>query len=114
MELTGKCKGDFEKWLDKKYVLNNRVEINRFKEYPEAMQYGDYVDFFDVVGICVDIQPILDYDGNSYIKVLNYAPIIVELNTEEDLDAEVLSLDTRHEARTYAINKANEIFNENK
>ncbi len=51
MELTGKCKKDFEKWLLKyKPLLMYDFlycdgEID-FEDLPPSMQYGVYVDFF--------------------------------------------------------------------
>ena len=99
MELTGKCKEEFGNWLYKKYELENRVEINRFNEYPEAMQYGVYVDFFDSVGFHIEIM--------SIFHLLKTKWRFIPLGGNN-------MYNTRPEARASAINKANEIFNENK
>jgi hypothetical protein len=95
MKLTGKCREDFEKW----YILNRqnqRLDIDGcythytlFAIEPFTMQYGVYVDFFDSVGINITITRkawVVTPNQNGYC-------------------------DSRSEARTAAIEKANEIYN---
>ena len=107
MTLTGKCKEAFESYLEE---LNRRDIEGVYCDYngtfycyndyhfsclPESMQYGVYVDFFDSVGIDIEIYTTV-YGFDFMIKTnifLSY-------------------FETRAEARTAAIEKANEIYNE--
>ena len=104
MKLTGKCKEDFEKWYTKplreKVALHRSVEF--FKTYTPSMQYGVYVDFFDSVDIDIDTKfcGYLKYDYSIKDKISHGL-----LFTEYDWST------TRQEARTKAIEKANEIYN---
>jgi hypothetical protein len=111
MKLTGKCKQDFQNWyfnqeifddyyisyVPKKGMLDEFKCID-FKELPKSMQYGVYVDFFDSVGINIEIT-----NDNKHIKTF-----WVDVNAKETDDIE---LNSRSEARTAAIKKANEIYN---
>jgi len=104
MKLTGKCKKDFEKWYNLEYLfgIHHIVEfsIDDFYNLPlHSMQYGVYVDFFDSVGI--------------HISTNAYSP--KELSTAYWYDIQPQEVDctgqnTRQEARTKAIEKANDIF----
>jgi hypothetical protein len=107
MELTGKCKQDFQNWyfnqeifddyyityVPKKGMLDEFKCID-FKELPKSMQYGVYVDFFDSVGIRISM--------NQFNKEYWYD---IELTGDDST-----CLKTRREARTAAIEKANEIY----
>ena len=109
MELTGKCKEEFEKWYFKNYVKTTK----KFKDlYPheysdiydwfynlqESMKYGVLEDYFDSVGAYVEILQI-DQGKEFYWAI----------NDDEMTDG---SEETRPEARTAAIEKANELRNE--
>lgn len=108
MILKGKCEISFKEWykslkLKIPYVINEDgekdywdLEYNHvFKNLPDNMKYGVYEDFFDSVGI--EIDDIFAYEmylenhyneghpGPTYLRPL---------------------------ARTAAIEKANQIFNE--
>ena len=85
MKLTDKCKVDFEKWSIKNYGLEYDV-INLLKD---SMKYGVYVDYFDSV------------DKEIAYEILNDE---FEYYADKEL--------TLEEARTKAIEKANEIRNE--
>tara|TARA_R110000796_G_scaffold242334_1_gene364367 strand:- start:380 stop:727 length:348 start_codon:yes stop_codon:yes gene_type:complete len=114
MKLTGKCKEDFEKWYiviflkhslkyyestDKNTMEFVRIDLKTFYTKNESMQYGVYVDFFDSAYIeC----PVLRYQKNQFSYV-------VSLNDKNHMGGEVYK--TRPEARTAAIEKANEIYN---
>jgi hypothetical protein len=98
MELTGKCREDFEKWC---YTENGNesLELIRLMDFyylTDSMQYGVYVDFFDGVGVNLMIAT---FEGGFgyYIETLN-------------MECELLTK-TRIEARTAAIKKANQIYN---
>lgn len=53
MKLTGKCKEDFDKWLydlkfnNEKYDNLDAFSDLRWDDYPESMQSGVLIDFFD-------------------------------------------------------------------
>ena len=94
--LTDKTKEAFEEWYyyHEEYIFCHTREPS-YSEYPFSMQYGVIVDFFDSVGIWITI------DVNS-----GYCD--VDINGET-----VVSLcPSRQKARTKAVKKANQIFNE--
>jgi hypothetical protein len=98
MKLTGKCKEDFEKWLyknlykDSNYTFEYILEL--FYSYTPSMQYGVYVDFFNSEEIYMSI--VNDFE---FIEVIVDRIII-------DIPSQLYA-----EARTAAIEKANEIYN---
>jgi hypothetical protein len=99
MRLTGKCKEAFEKWFLKGVhnVENyHRYVLTSFYSKSEAMQYGVYVDFFDSIGIDLDT-----FRGSILLKCF-YAVV-------KDFSSQPFK--TRPEARTAALEKANEIYN---
>jgi hypothetical protein len=104
MELTGKCKEIFENWYlkdapqDDNYYLDFRLRSFYSKE--KSMKYGVYVDFFDSVGSHVSVSGLVL--SKTYI-----CDISVISNVEHYYDG----FPTRLEARTAAIEKANEIYN---
>jgi len=98
MKLTGKCKEDFEKWYIKDLV-EKELALEEFYNSSDSMQYGVLVDFSDSVGmeICIDMW---ESDDGTQAYTVN-------IRWEEVSDYN----DTRQEARTKAIEKANEIYN---
>ena len=106
MELTGKCKVEFEKYWEGITTPAISGELHHFgvvtnfkvgiKDLTDSMKYGVLVDFFDSVGIEVNIYCGI-WDNNFYVCVQK---IQEEINYTK-----------RPEARTKAIEKANEIFN---
>jgi len=103
MELTGKCKEDFDKWLSpsgKEVVKTSRAVLSFFRRSPDSMQYSVYVDFFDSVVILISTS------GLVLSKTFLY-DISIENNVEFYKD----NYKTRLEARSAAIKKANEIYN---
>jgi len=94
--LTGKCKEAFEKW----YSIGLRsMNYTAFEIQPFSMQWGVYLEFFDSVGIQIDIDIYLES-----FKCF--------LHTKEKTDANgYRHFDTRQQAQTEAITKANELFN---
>jgi hypothetical protein len=101
MELTGKCKIDFEKWLrpsiNSDYRFGQALTAN-FEVLPPSMRYGVYVDFFDSVGIYIEIDHYT-YDAWT-AEIFNPEPSFQSIMRE-----------TRNESQTEAIEKANEIYN---
>jgi hypothetical protein len=117
MTLTGKCKEDFESYLeelDRRDIEGVYCDYNgtfycyndyHFSCLPESMQYGVYVDWFDSVGINVI--------GDRSRSILNNTSYFS--NVWDVYDGESSPLDfhnTLAEARTAAIEKANKIYNE--
>ncbi len=106
MILTGKCKEDFEAWglVNNKELLkyseerySEVIDMSQLFNYlTDSMQYGLLVDFFDSVGVRVELMKHkLDDLWGCYIEgVIQGARI-----------------KTRQEARIKAIEKAVEIYN---
>lgn len=108
MELTGKAKEKFEEWLrNLKYEneIYDNLDANsniKWNDFPKSMRYGVYVDFFDSVGIRLYVRNI----GHNYWYGINYP------NKENKPDRYEGRYIKRPEARTKAIEKANELLNE--
>jgi hypothetical protein len=107
--LKGQAKKDFEKWLNKnhcEYESNDNyfwvlyagdgMYID-FYELPFSMKYGVLVDWFDSVGICIEVCRFVP-SGSYYFMV----------NDSEDYTP----FETRTQARQKAIEQANKIYNE--
>ena len=73
--------------------------------------WGYLLEFFDSVGIIVDIQPVMNYNSETYTSVNNFIINITKFN--ELNEAEIPHEETRPEAQQEAIKKAFEIL-ENK
>lgn len=106
MKLTGKCKEDFEKWYNNPLI--EHVGLRRLPQWfytlTESMQYGVYVDFFDSVGIYIQIL-FYDFDVSNW-------QICIEC-IEDEFDYTETHFTSRQEARIKAIEKANDIYNDN-
>ena len=113
MKLTGKCKAEFEKWFfnqrfDKykgftiwKLEPNHYPQSPDFKELPDSMKFGVFVDYANDIGIQIGLMPIhlntgkidrWDFDVND-CRYKHYS-------------------DTLPEARDKAIEALDEIRNE--
>ena len=99
MELTGKCREEFEKWylqwvFNEKTFLSLRFNSEQILQNCNSLhpseKYGVYVDFFDSVGI----------NSSSFSHYEFY-----KCNLDNTL------FHTRSEARLLAIEKANKIYN---
>ena len=126
MELTGKAKEQFEEWYlktipslsDWRYKKNGRIEkcpsLLRFHKLPDSMKWGVYIDFFDSVGVYATLIPnwkkgIRTFHVGFHVE---YGGVIDSLFLRPEKDSPFFSkYDTRQEARTAAIEKANEIVN---
>ena len=102
MKLNGKAKEDFEKWYLIEFENRNLHYIEGLDISDLSIQYGVYVDWFDSVDILINVHPHNSEDWDYDLKDGVYLGL---LNTEYDLSP------TRQEARTKAIEKANEIYN---
>ena len=102
MELTGKCKEDFEKWLTATKDISHEHYVTwvKFDILSDSAKYGVYVNFFDSVGIKPD----------AYAKTSGYSYMIVLPNSKATLGRH---FETSQEARVKVIKKANKIYNEN-
>jgi len=99
MRLTGKCKEDFEKWrISKK---DSYLKHCFFEELMPSMQFGVYVDFFDEKSNLGIVQNVTEKMFYWKVKILGDSKIKGYSDFEE----------TRKEARTEAVKKANEIYN---
>ena len=112
MKLTGQAKEDFEKWFNRpeseEYDLINNLTnydqsihepIDHFRSLTASMRYGVYVDWFDSVGI--------QANGTGWLMFtfsISYEDVSVKRIKGE-------AYNSRLEARTAAIEKANEIYN---
>ena len=95
MKLTGQCKKDFEKWFIKDIEYHRQGYHRWFNLLPFSMQYGVYVDFFDSLGLQIIIN-------HSHFWQYSINPT----NKHKS------RMNSRHEARTESIKRANEIYNE--
>lgn len=97
MKLTGKSLEQFEKWYTSLYFKlgkNNFTHIDCFWSQQDSMQYGVLIDFFDSVGIYINII------GNVFHSYQLYVDSTL-----------ITHFDSRPQARTKAIETANEIYN---
>lgn len=107
--LTDKAKIDFEKWYFKKYCKSSKPFIKLYPhEYSEvydwfyetltfSFQYGVYIEWFDSVGITIEV---------SKYNEIRFQSGIFE---SDELYDHVFS--TRKKAIKSAIQKANELYN---
>ena len=115
--LKGKCKKDFEKYYLKKYhgsIKNKttlKLQLLVWYSLPLSKKIGVLVDFFESVGIVIDIYPVFNYDHEKYTNVIEYLVSVRKLNEIDD-DEEPIEFKTRQEAREYSIKQANEIHNQ--
>lgn len=118
MELTGKCKQEFEKWLTElgpdKISFDdgtNAVYVNApqfFNQLLPSMKYGVYVDFFDSKDIYIAVDSGVNREDGE-ISVEHRGEIMNDKGSYVDA---TLYFSTRPEVRTEVIKKANELYNE--
>jgi hypothetical protein len=106
MKLTGKAKERFEKWYSFSIYCDTywKFGIPEFYILPDSMKFGVYVDFFDSEGGYVDV-----FKDPSMVTV--EFCISIENSTKSLID-DMTNFETRHEARTKVIEKANELLNQ--
>ena len=96
MELTEKAKEQFIPFVEQIYSYEDFVKL------PDPMKWGVYVDFFDSVGVDVDV---MSYTSTKNGNIYDWQ---VSIDNVFDIRLEQI---TRQEARTAAIEKANKIVN---
>ena len=97
--LNGKCLEAYLKWYKEVFAKEHNIHDDgmSINYMPFSMAYGVLVDFFDSVGICINrLRP--------YSFEIQYGWNIIKYNCN-GIDG------ARNEARTKAIEKANEIYN---
>lgn len=118
MELTGKARDDFEKWLisffrEKRTDYNNLFTdesiIRKFYRKTDVEKNALIIDFFDSVGIYIhQKRSCLCAEFKHW-----YFVITDEMGCHLNNFMEVkIKNDSRQEAKTEAIKKANLIYNE--
>jgi len=101
---TGKNKKQFEKWLTENNVLppahfnSKELMLFKFRDYPFYMQYGVLLEYYDSFDIKINTQ--------SYIHQVGFWCSIGRWHSGEDHDS-------RQEAQIEALEKANELINQN-
>ena len=85
----------FKEWL-LVYLLEHHdyMQVSDFNELPFPMQWGVYLEFFDSVGIVIEIKP--------HYKLKNFDLWM----SNGDMLVKVQRYDTRQEAQQEAIKKA--------
>lgn len=108
MQLSGQCEESFEKWLTKQ---GEYLRIY-FDLFPDNAKYGVFEDFFDSVGIEFESEIYRSLNGRK----LGYYIKLKEHKNDSHIGRllKLVTENTKPEARTEAINKANEIHNDRK
>lgn len=108
MKLTEKCKEDFEVYFLERFEMEKWSDLKPcFYCLDNSLKYGVYVDFFDSVGLTLLINTeTYDCWWSTILEEDKMSPYF-----ESCAPIETTS---RKEARTEAIKKANEIYNQNK
>jgi len=97
MRLTGKAEKDFFEWYrNTDFKSRNQPGLALFYNYCNSMQYGVLVDFFESKDLCIEI---------CKMHLSKYYYWMINDGDEEN------KFNTRPEARTESIKKANEIYN---
>jgi hypothetical protein len=99
--LEGKCKEDFEKWLEWQPTLESGENFNGLDF---SLQSGVYLEYLDSVGYHVEIFVM---NTNSLSEEVNW----VYDWSINDLYETLGKSTSRQEALKEAITKANEIYN---
>jgi hypothetical protein len=98
MELTGKCKEDFEQYLQN---LELAPYVSMLDQIPKCYLNALIVDFFDSVGLTID--------RNTYGKIMNITDWRDGLEKQYAVDCDYL--EPFEEWYCEAIRKVNNIYN---
>ncbi len=119
MELTGKCKEDFDKWYSDKYfpsieslaghrislIDKGNISLNRFYTLQPEMQWGVYVDFFDTIDIPIEDSVRFEPTMQGFkVKFYNYF-----IKGKKSRRNFINRIDSRNDA----IKQVNDIYNGN-
>ena len=105
MRLTGKAEKDFVEWYRvADFKSNYKPGLALFYNYPESMQYGVFVDFFDTKGILISVAGLKLSKTYIFDKLNNSMKYGVYLDF-------FYSVEIMTELQTESIKKANEIYN---
>lgn len=111
INLEGKCKDEFGIYFFNKYGghIGNSVtgSLVFFYSMPEAMQSGVYLEFFDSVGIKIEVQLLL-MPKMDKAMFRGFKSVLFVDGRLVNVQA---SYQSRQEALKEAITKANEIYN---
>ena len=125
MKLTGKAKEDFEKWLSDTDI-QNILEVleyngalmsdNLFSELPKSMQWGVYQDWADRLGVHLSVymgvEESIGYEFDiTTIEKRSIPTYPFERKVKETNG--VGGYQTREQARNAAVEKLNELINNN-
>ena len=106
MELTGKCKIDFEKWLQEQPLAPYPSMV---WDIPLIVRNSFLLSFFDAANIIIEVT-------SAYDSMLKYNRgfdfYVLEEYTGKDYINEVDCFETREKALEEAIITANKIYNE--
>jgi len=111
MELTGKCKEEFEEWYDNNYETQyteytthdngHCIGWVEFSDFPFSMQWGVYLDFFELHGILVCRESVNEWAVNTGLCDAKYS-------IERD---EMHLCESYYKNRKDALKRSNEFFN---
>jgi hypothetical protein len=114
MKLTGNSLEQFEKWYKECYDKENLPYIQGFYASSFSIQYGVLVDFFESVGLYLGVDSWATC-GNVKetffwfnVKDSNQESLIKDTYQESLINSRNK---TRPQARTKAIEKANDLYN---
>lgn len=116
MKLTGKAKELFEDWYLKLPNLlglnygNDNTTLNRFYVLPLSMQWGIYQDWADSMKALMSVDAIDDWNSWFFRIYMEdcFSHFFLAYNSIDDF----IEYKTRQEARNAAIEKLNQIINE--
>ena len=108
--LDGKCKEAFENTWGIGFT-DNQSDLDGFKlidfyKLPFSMQWGVYLEFFDSVGIVISVSDYIVKDVH-----INWTFNVAMFNNDVCRQRPYGHPDSRQQAQTESIKKANEIFN---
>ena len=109
MKLTEKAKEHFVEWYNSNVAVENE-EVKSFLRLPESMQWGVIQDWADRLGFDMTVEGSVD-DNLNYTTDYEWS-ILKKSNNSNHYNHSVCK--TRQEARNAAIEKLNEIINQNK
>lgn len=98
MILTGKAKQDFEDWYTAKTQSAHSLLLVNFYNKKEVEQYAWYIEWFDSVGIYIDV-------------FWSFGDFEFSIHTDNERNSLSVLCNSRQEATKQAIIHANELYN---